>query len=102
MGRELRRSSHPTRLLKEGRIEPIAQDHVQTAFEYLQGGRLTTSLGNLCQCLVTLTVKECFLMCGWNLLHFSWCPLPLALSLGKTKESLAPSSLHPPFKYSYN
>ena len=29
------------------------------------------------------------------------CPLPLVLSLRTTKQSLAPSSLHPPFRYLY-
>ena len=31
-------------------------------------GDSTTSLGKLCQCLVTLTVKKCFLMFIWHLL----------------------------------
>ena len=33
--RDLWRSSGPTLLLKQGHLEPAAQDHVQTAFEYL-------------------------------------------------------------------
>ena len=64
-------------------------------------GDSTTSLGNLCQCLVTLTAKKCLLMFRANLLCFSLCPLPLVLSLGTTEESLTPSSLHPPSRYLY-
>ena len=62
-------------------------------------GDYTTSLGSLCQCSVTFPVKKCFLMFRGNLLCFSLCPLPLVLSLGTTEKSLAPSSLHPPFRY---
>lgn len=40
----------------------------------------STSLGNTCQCLVTLTV-ESFLMCRQNLLCFSLSPLALDLNL---------------------
>jgi len=75
-------------LLKQGHLEPIAQDHVRTASEYLQGWRPATSLVNLCQCLVTLIVKQCFLMLRENPLYFSSCPLPLVLSLGTTEKSL--------------
>jgi len=56
--RDLWRFSGPTPLLQQRHLEPAAQ----MAFEYLQGGRLHTSLGNLYQCLVTLTVKNFFLM----------------------------------------
>jgi len=40
IGRDLWRSSGPSPLLKQGHLEPIAQDHVQTSSEYLQIGRL--------------------------------------------------------------
>ena len=59
-------------------------------------GDSMTSLGNLCLCSVTLTVKKYFLMFRVNLLGFSLCPLPLVLSLGTAERSLAPSSSHPP------
>ena len=62
-------------------------------------GDSTTSPGNLCQCLVTFTVKKCFLMLRGNFPCFSLCPLPLVLSLGTTEQSLSLSSLHPPFRY---
>ena len=61
--------------------------------------RLTTSLGNLLQCSVTLTVKEWFLMFRWNILCFSLWPLPLVLALSTIEKALAPSSLHSPFRY---
>ena len=60
----------------------------------------TTSLGNLFQCSVTLRGKKFLLVFRRNFLCFSLCPLPLALSLGTTEKSLAPSSWHPPFRYS--
>jgi len=59
----------------------------------------STSLGNLCQCSVTLIVKQGCLMFRWHLLCFSLCPVPLLLSLATTEKSLALSSLHPPFRY---
>ena len=34
-------------LLKQDHLEPVAQDHGQTAFEYLQGGRLHNLSGQL-------------------------------------------------------
>ena len=64
-------------------------------------GSSITSLGNLFQCSVTLTVKQCFPMFRWNLLCFSLCPLPLVLSLDTTKKRLASYSLCPPFRYLY-
>ena len=40
VGRNLWMSSGPTLLLKRRCLEQVAQDHVQTTFEYLQGWRL--------------------------------------------------------------
>jgi len=40
VGRGLWRPSGLTTLLKQGHLELVAQDHVHTAFEYLQGWRL--------------------------------------------------------------
>ena len=40
VGRHLQRSSGPSPLLKQGHLQPAAQDHVQVAFEYLQGWRI--------------------------------------------------------------
>jgi len=44
VGRDLWRPSRPTPLLKQGHLELAAQDRVQMAFEYLQGGRLHSHL----------------------------------------------------------
>jgi len=52
----------------------------------------TTSLGSLFQCSITLGRKKFFLMLRWNFLCFSLYLLPLVLSLGTTKKSVAPSS----------
>ena len=65
-----------------------------------KSGHSTTSLRNLCQCLITLTVKKCFLVFRQNLPCFSLCPLPLVLSPDTTENSLAPSSL-PLLSYLY-
>lgn len=54
VGRHPHRSPCPTTLFNQGQLEPAAQFSVQTPFEYLQDGESLTSLGNLCQCLVTL------------------------------------------------
>jgi len=35
VGKDLWRSSGPTPLLKQGYLEPVAQDHVQMVLEYL-------------------------------------------------------------------
>ena len=40
VGGDLWRSSGPTPLLQQSHLKPVVQDHVQMAFEYLQGGRL--------------------------------------------------------------
>lgn len=40
VGRGLWRSSGPSPLLKQGRLDAVAQVRVQTAFEYVQGGAL--------------------------------------------------------------
>lgn len=60
----------------------------------------TTSLGNL-QCSVTQTAQTCFLMSRGNRLCSSLCLLPFILALRTTEKTLAPSSLHPPFRCLY-
>jgi len=71
-GRDLWRSSRPTPLLKQGHLELVAQECV---FRWLlsvsEDGYSTTSMGNLCQCSVTLTVRKCFSIFRWNVLCFS-------------------------------
>ena len=45
VGRQLLRSTSPIPLLKQGHLEPVAQDPVQSGFEYLQGRRLRSLSG---------------------------------------------------------
>ena len=100
VGRDLCGPSSPTPLPKQGHLQQAAEDLVQVGFEYLQRRRLhKPPLGSLFQCSVTLRVKKFFLMFRWNFLCFSFCLLPLVLSLGTTGKSLAPSSWHPPCRY---
>lgn len=63
---------HP--LLKQGPLEPAAQDHVR---QLSKDGDSTACWGNPCQCLVTFKVKNHFLMLRENFFCFSLCPLPL-------------------------
>jgi len=46
IGRGLWRLSGPTALLRQGHLGQVAQDHVQTAFEHLQGWRLHSLPGH--------------------------------------------------------
>lgn len=52
-GRHLHRPTCPHCSI-QGHLEPAAQFSVQTSFDPLQDGDPVTSLGNQCQCLVTL------------------------------------------------
>jgi len=45
VGSDLQRWSCPTSLLKQGHLEPVGQDQVQMAFEYLQRGKLCSLPG---------------------------------------------------------
>jgi len=62
-------------------------------------GHLTTSLGSLFQCPVTLIVNKFFLVFMWNFLCASLHPLSLVLSLDVPGEGLAPSFQHSTFIY---
>lgn len=61
VGRDLWKPSDLTLLLKQGHLQMVAPSHIWTAFYCLQGWT-SASLGSLWQCLVTLTVKNCFLI----------------------------------------
>lgn len=99
--RDLWNSSGPITLLKQGHLAPVTQNHVQRAFEDLQGQRFHSLSGKPCQCSVTLTGRKCFLMFRGSFLCFNLCPSSLILSLSTTKNNLALSSLHPPLRYLY-
>ena len=90
VGRDLWRSLCPSQLPRTASRWPL---------NISEDGDSTTSLGNLCQCLITLTGKKCFLMFRGNLLCFCLCPLLLVMSLGTTGRSLALSAMYPPFRY---
>jgi len=92
------RSSCPAALLSQGQLESVAQDHVQVAFNCLQAWRLHLS-GQSVPVLSHRHSEKCFPAFRATLLCFSLCPLPLILALGTTGQSLAPSSLHLPFRY---
>lgn len=79
-------------LLKQRYVEMVAQDHIQTAFEYAQGGKLPSSLGNLCQCSVTLMLEIVFPDFQTELPEFIVCPLPAVLSPVTTAYRLSLSS----------
>ena len=66
--RDLWRSSGPILLFKKCHPVQGSQDHVLLAFEHLQGGDSTTSLGNLLQCSIVHTAKY-LLMLKLNLLY---------------------------------
>lgn len=99
VGKHFWRPSGPNLLLKQKHPGQGAQAHIQVDFEDIRGGDYTTSLDSVCQCSITCIVKKCFLMFRRILLCFSLCPMPLVLSLGTSENSVAPSSLHCPFRY---
>jgi len=67
----------------QGHLPPdqFAQSLVQPGLEHFQEGAATASLGNLCQGLTTLRVKNFFLTANLNLSCYSLKPLLLVLSL---------------------
>jgi len=77
---------------RAGSLQQVSQMGIWAGLKYLHRRRLYNSLGNLCQCSVTLTVKHFFLMFVWKFLYSSLCPLPLVLSLFTTEKKLLPST----------
>jgi len=85
VGRDLWKASCPTPLLKQGHLEPAAQDHVQKAFGYFQGGRLHSLPGQPVPVLGhPHSIKKCFLkfrrtsrvsVCAHCLWSWHWAPL---------------------------
>lgn len=69
------------------------------AFNTSRDGAPTTSLGNLCQCLITLRVKNSFLVSHLKLLPLSLKPFSLFLSLHAPVKSPSPSHLQLPYRY---
>lgn len=86
--------------LLEAHTEQVTQNHVQSAFEGLQRCRYALPQ-QLAPLLSHHYSQKCFLMFSWNSLCFSSRPSSFVLALGTTGNSLAPISLHPPFRYVY-
>ena len=82
-------------LLKQGRLELVAQDHVQTAFEYLQGWPLHDLPGQAVPVLSHLHGEKVFpdvqgepplfQSCHWAPLRRAWlrplCTVPSGISM---------------------
>jgi len=81
MGRD---TFHHTRLLKA--LSNLALNPARE-------GAATAAVGNLCQGLTTLRVKNFFLIANLNLPSFSLKPLPLVLSLHALVKSPSPAFL---------
>ena len=60
------------------------------ALKVSRDGESTKSLGNLFQCLTTLTVKDFFLIRNLNLFSLSLKPFPLVLSPQTLQKRLIP------------
>lgn len=82
---------------QEGSVEQVAQDHVQSDFEYLH----RWNLYNLCQPVPAFdhTDSKSFLVFVFNLMGFNLCWLLLVVSLGTAEKSLSPSSSFPLTRY---
>jgi len=80
-GRDLRRPSSPNPRSEQGhQLDQGAQSPPNLAWDVPRDGASTASLGNLCQGLTTLIVKNFFLIATLNLPSLSLKPLPLVLS----------------------
>lgn len=88
----LLRSATPKPPLKQGRLEPVAQDCVQMGFKDLHKWSLINTPGNLCHRLTTLTILKKSPVFSLNLMWLNLCPWSPVLSLSTTEKSLAPLS----------
>jgi len=80
-------------------LDQVAQSSIQPGLEHCRKGAPTASLGNQCQCLTTLMVKNFFLMPSLNLPSFSLKPSALVLSLQALVKKSLSSFLVGPFRY---
>lgn len=69
----------PTQI--QGEHLPAAQSSSQPGLEHFRGGTFTATLDNLSEHLITLTIRNSFLIPNLDLLLFSFKPLPLVQSL---------------------
>jgi len=96
IGRDHCRSSGPTDLLKRDHLQLVAQDHIQAAFEQLQGWRLHNRSGQSMTVLghshsekvfPDLQIESpvcvrCLLSCHWTPLKSTWLHLLYAFLTG--------------------
>jgi len=92
VGRDLRGSSSPTLLLKQGHLQQTAQDCVQAGLEYLQRRRLHNLPRQPVPVLRHPQREEVLPHVQMELPMLQFVPVALVLSLGTTEKSLAPSS----------
>lgn len=71
---------------KQGQVERITHDHLLLN---ISNKGVLTSLGNLCHCSVTLTMRKFCLMFRVNFLSLIFFSLPPVPSLGSTEKNLA-------------
>ena len=78
----------------------VAWNLVQLHLEISRDRASTTALGNLCQCLTTLIVKNFFLISSPNLCSFNLKPFPLVMLQQTMIKNLSSLFLtRPPFRY---
>jgi len=94
VGRDLWRSSCPTPLLKQDHLEWLAQDHVQMAYQYLQGWRLLNLSGKPVSALTYGKKVFPYVQMALAVVQF----LPIA-SRPFTVKNLAPPYLCSPLGY---
>lgn len=93
-------SSSLTPTSKQAWLDQLVQGSVQLTLGTwtLPTTNWTTSLGNVFQYLVTLTVQLFLLMSNHNFPCHNLSPLPPVMSLCTSENSLAPSALYPPIR----
>lgn len=96
--RNLWRSSYSTSLLKQGHLEPVLRIMSIQLLNVFRNGDSTTSVGKLCQCLVTLTAKSVY-WCAKGIFCVSICAHYLWSCYWAPSKSLALSSLCLPVRY---
>ena len=101
VGRDLWRSSGPTLQLKQGHLEPAAQDSVQTAFEFLQGGRLHNLSGQLVPVLGHLHSRKVFPDVQREPPVFHCVPMASGPVRGHHQKQSGSVFFVPPFRYLY-
>lgn len=94
VGRDLWRCSGPTPEQAGPRTARLLRATFSQHLSISKDGDSTTSLGSLCQCLITLTVNHFFLMFRWIFLYFNLCHYLFITSLGTTGKSLFTAFVH--------